>query len=145
MYSALFDRELTKLSKEIQSFQLESNLWVVQGEVTNSAGNLCLHLVGNLNAYIGQSLGGTSYIRDRAFEFQGKSVSRAELQIMIEETQAVLARTFENLNEDGLNAPYPEQVLGYEMTTGYFIMHLLSHFSYHLGQINYLRRMIDNL
>ncbi len=142
IYKALFDRELTKLSNEIQAFQLESNLWVVQGKITNSAGNLCLHLVGNLNAFIGQKLGGTSYVRDRKFEFEGKGVSRADLHTMIEETKGVIARTFENLKEDDLSAPYPEQVMGFEMTMGYFIAHLLSHFSYHLGQINYLRRML---
>ena len=143
IYSALFQRELTKLSKEIQSFQLESNLWVVQGAVTNSAGNLCLHLVGNLNAFIGQKLGGTSYVRDRKFEFEGKGVLRVDLLRMIEETQSILDSSFDNITNQDLESIYPDEVLGYQMTSGYFMAHLLSHFSYHLGQINYLRRTID--
>jgi len=143
IYKALFLRELEKLNKEILSFEEESNMWKVEGGISNSSGNLCLHLIGNLNTYIGQKVGGTSYIRDRPFEFAGKDVPRSELLQMIGDTKAVISTTFDGLDQDALGATYPEQVLGYEMSTGYFIVHLLSHFSYHLGQINYLRRLLE--
>lgn len=143
IYKTLFIRELEKLAKQIRSFKLESNIWLVKGDVKNTSGNLCLHLVGNLNNYLGHKLGGTDYVRDRVFEFEGKGVSREELLLMIEDAKGMIALTFESLDNDSLDSIYPEEVLGYEMSSRYFITHLLSHFSYHLGQIDYLRRMID--
>lgn len=143
IYKTLFIRELEKLAKQIRSFRLESNIWLVKGDVKNTSGNLCLHLVGNLNNYIGHKLGGTDYIRDRVFEFEGKGVSREDLILMIEDAKRMITLTFDSLDKDSLDSIYPEEVLGYEMSSRYFITHLLSHFSYHLGQIDYLRRMID--
>ena len=143
MYKSLFNRELEKLAKQIRSFELESNIWVVKGDVNNSSGNLCLHLVGNLNNYIGHKLGGTNYVRDRKFEFEGKDVTRVELLEMIEKAKSMITTTFDGLQDYSLDSIYPEKVLGYEMSSRYFITHLLSHFSYHLGQIDYLRRLID--
>ena len=145
MYKALFNRELEKLDKEIRAFQLESNLWVVKGDIKNSSGNLCLHLVGNLNTFIGQKLCDTNYVRDREFEFEGKGVSRDELLKMIEQTKVMITTTFDGLNDTDLDMIYPEEVLGHQMSSRYFITHLLSHLSYHLGQIDYLRRLNDKL
>ena len=46
---SLFKRDLQKLRTEIESYKKEENIWVVDKEISNTAGNLCLHLVGNLN------------------------------------------------------------------------------------------------
>ena len=53
----LFARDLSQLRKEIESYKNESNLWKVEHDVKNSAGNLCTHLIGNLNAFIGKKSG----------------------------------------------------------------------------------------
>ena len=65
----LFKRDLGKLKEEVDSYQNEANLWIVTNDVSNSAGNLCLHLVGNLNHFIGAVLGDSGYVRQRDLEF----------------------------------------------------------------------------
>ncbi len=74
--NSIIKRELLKLRTEIESYQDESNLWRIEKNIANSAGNLCLHLVGNLNAYIGATLGQTGYVRDRDAEFTLKNIPR---------------------------------------------------------------------
>ena len=61
----IFERDLKKLKLEIEQYQAENKIWIVDKQIPNSAGNLCLHLVGNLNTFIGKELGGTDYVRNR--------------------------------------------------------------------------------
>lgn len=136
-------RDLDKLVKELEAFQDEKNIWKTTGNVINPAGNLCLHLVGNLNTYIGKNIGGTGYVRDRNAEFSTKDVPRQTLITSIAQTKMVVMTSLARLDSEALNQTYPENVLGYEMTTHYFLVHLTAHLSWHLGQINYLRRILE--
>lgn len=138
----LFGRDLDKLAEEISLFKGEESLWIVHGDITNSAGNLCLHLVGNLNTYIGKNLGDSGYIRDREAEFSSKNIPKDILLAKVKETKETVIRILRNLDKRALPEFYKEDVLGHKMTIGYFLIHLLSHLSYHLGQINYLRRIL---
>lgn len=139
----LFQRELGKLKKEIESYQEEDKIWLVQKEISNSAGNLCLHLIGNLNTYLGKELGGTGYIRNRELEFSQKNIPRSELLMMLDATLLVVEDTLDQLPPEQLDKEYPVRVFDYGMTTGFFLVHLLAHLTYHLGQINYHRRLLD--
>ncbi len=139
----LFDRDLKKLKAEILLYKKEANLWKTDKEVTNCAGNLCLHLVGNLNTFIGANLGGTGYIRQRDKEFSLKDVPREELIRQIEEVMEIVVVTLKALTPETLEAEYTHRVFPEKMTTAYFLTHLLAHLSYHLGQINYHRRLLD--
>lgn len=139
---ALFRRDLEKLKLEISQYQHEQNLWKTDGNITNSAGNLCLHLVGNLNHFIGTILGGTSYVRQRDREFSDKNVPRQELIRIVEETITTVEQSLSKASGQ-LQEPYPVEVFGYPMTTEYFLIHLAMHLDYHLGQINYHRRLLD--
>lgn len=139
----LFQRELGKLKKEIESYQEESKLWFVEKRISNSAGNLCLHLIGNLNTYLGKELGGTGYIRNRELEFSQKNIPRSELLMMLDATLLVVEDTLDQLSPEQLDKEYPVRVFDYGMTTGFFLVHLLAHLTYHLGQINYHRRLLD--
>ncbi len=141
--NTLFQRDLARLATEIDAYRNESNLWVVDKEIANCAGNLCLHLVGNLNAYIGATLGGSGYIRQRELEFSEKNVSKTELLRRIKETAAILDKTLEKLKEEDMNKEFPLIVFKEKMTTGFFLIHLATHLTYHLGQINYHRRLLD--
>jgi uncharacterized damage-inducible protein DinB len=141
--NTLFQRDLAQLATEIDAYRNESNLWLVDKEITNCAGNLCLHLVGNLNAYIGATLGGSGYIRQRELEFSEKNVPKKELLRRIKETAAILDKTLEKLKEEDMNKVFPQMVFKEKMTTGFFLMHLATHLTYHLGQINYHRRLLD--
>ena len=139
----LFDRDLQKLEEEINLYQTDEVLWKIAGEIKNPAGNLCLHLCGNLQHYIGKNLGQTSYIRNRDNEFAAKGISKAELIAEIQKTKQTVHDTLETLKPSVLEAEYVEKVYDYPMTTAYFLIHLTAHFSYHLGQINYHRRLLQ--
>ncbi len=139
----LYERDLNKLRDEIAQFTDEADLWKKSEGITNSAGNLCLHLSGNLQHFVGGVLGGSGYVRDRDAEFSSAGVSRAELLDDIDRTLGVLKSTFEKLSDEDLAKKYPIEVFGHSMTTGYFLTHLATHFNYHLGQINYQRRVIS--
>ena len=137
---SLFDRDLNKLKLEIESYQNESQVWAIDKNISNSAGNLCLHLIGNLNTYIGAEIGKTGYIRNRELEFSLKDVPKSELIEKIENTILVVNKALDTLTETDLEAIYPLVVFEKEMTTGFFLIHLSTHLAYHLGQINYHRR-----
>lgn len=140
---SLFERDLGRLKSEIASYSDEKNLWKVDKNISNSAGNLCLHLVGNLNGFIGAVLGNSGYVRNRELEFSSKGVSREELLNLLEATMDVLKDTLPKLTAEQLEADYPMIVFKDKMTTGWFLVHLATHLNYHLGQINYHRRLLD--
>lgn len=140
---SLFSRDLAKLRKEIASYKSERAIWTIDKGIANSGGNLCLHLVGNLNAYIGAVLGDTGYVRNRDAEFALKDISQAQLLKMMDETIAVVEKTFPKISLSQLSEEYPEPVFDFSMTTEYFLVHLAMHLGYHLGQINYHRRLLD--
>ena len=140
---SLYNRDLQKLKVEIESYQNEESLWKIDNNILNSGGNLCLHLLGNLNTYIGAELGKLGYVRQRDLEFSMKDIPKTELLEKIESLIEIVNSTLANLSEEDLKKDYPTEALGYRMTTGYFLIHLLAHLNYHLGQINYHRRLLD--
>ena len=138
-----FTRDLTKLLAEIEAYTTENALWRVEGNILNSGGNLTMHLVGNLNTYIGARLGGTGYVRDRPFEFAGKGIPRAVLATQVQEVMQTVDRTLAALTPEDLEKEYPEEVGDGRVSTRHFLGHLAMHLNYHLGQINYHRRLLD--
>jgi hypothetical protein len=140
----IFRRDLEKLKQEISLYHDEKNLWVIDKNIANSAGNLCLHLVGNLNTYIGAEIGKSGYIRDRDLEFSQKNVLQQQLIKMVDDTITVVEYGLNKLNEDDLEKEYSLLVFKEKTSTGFFLIHLAVHLDYHLGQINYHRRLLDN-
>ena len=139
----LFRRDLEKLRAEIDSYQDESKLWYVEKSIPNSAGNLCLHLVGNLNAFIGAEIGKSGYVRQRELEFSSKDIPKSELLQKIDDTIVVVDAALDTLTDEKFNEEYPIVVFKEKMLTGAFLIHLTTHLTYHLGQINYHRRLLD--
>ena len=142
-FAKILERDLGKLEAEINLYAHEILLWKTSGEITNPPGNLCLHLCGNLQHYIGALLGNSGYQRNRPLEFSVKNISKADLLNEIAKTKQAVTETLAKLSDDVLNDLYPEETLGFPMTVGFFLIHLTAHFSYHLGQINYHRRLIS--
>ncbi|MGE4514181.1 MAG: DinB family protein [Chryseobacterium sp.] len=140
---SLFIRDLNKLRTEIDAYSDEKNIWKTDKNISNSAGNLCLHLVGNLSHFVGAILGKSDYVRTRELEFSLKDVPRAELIQQIESTIEIVNSSLGRLSAEELMKEYPLKPFGYPMTTEYFLIHLFGHLSYHLGQINYHRRLVD--
>ncbi len=140
--AALFSRDLTRLIQELQAFQSDEVLWQRAPGVKNSAGNLVLHLEGNLREYIGRQLGNLAYSRVREREFQLTAVSRDDLIRRMEQVRDLVATVVSRLSEGDLAAPYPEALLETPVSSLDFLVHLHGHLNYHLGQIDYLRRIL---
>jgi len=138
----IFERDLLKLEEEINLYPTEALLWKISGDIKNSGGNLCLHLCGNLQYFIGAILGGTDYKRNRDLEFSAKGTPRKELISEIHKARKAVKMTLEKIDVFILESEYPIQVFGDSMTTTFFLIHLASHLNYHLGQVNYHRRLL---
>ncbi|MFP5042586.1 DinB family protein [Parasediminibacterium sp. JCM 36343] len=139
----IFAKNLDKLKNEVNLYQNEATIWEVGKGISNSAGNLCLHLIGNLNTYIGAELGKTDYIRNRDLEFSARNIPRIELLQKIEETIIVVNTSLDMITEDNLPQEYPMLVFENKTSTGYLLIHLATHLTYHLGQLSYHRRLLD--
>lgn len=139
----LFRRDLDQLKRELEQYRNESTIWQIEKGIANSAGNLCLHLIGNLNTYIGGELGKTGYVRNRELEFSQKDVPRTELLAKIDATIHVVDASLDTVTGAQLEEEYPMLVFEKKTSTGYFLVHLSTHLGYHLGQINYHRRLLD--
>ena len=139
----LFARDLKRLRNEIELYNNENNLWKIENNISNSAGNLCLHLIGNLNTYIGKEIGKIDYIRNRELEFSLKNISKAELLKYIDETILIVESSLNKLTQEDLIKVYPVIIFDSATSTEFLLMHLTTHLAYHLGQINYHRRLLD--
>lgn len=139
----IFVKNLEQVKQEIKNYTKEENLWKIETGINNSGGNLCLHLIGNLNYFIGATLGNTGYIREREIEFNDSRIIKGLLIQQITATTIQIILTLDNLKEEDLNQEYPLEVFGKRMRTKDFLTYLTTHLSYHLGQINYHRRLLD--
>jgi uncharacterized damage-inducible protein DinB len=140
--AAILDRDLRTLRREVEAYPEDAQLWQVVPGTPNAGGTLVLHLAGNLRHFIGNRLGGSGYVRDRAAEFSRRGVSRAELLDEIEAARAELARAFAALTDRNLPAEYPEVITERRVATDEYLLHLLTHFGYHLGQLDTHRRLV---
>ena len=139
----LFTRDLDRVIADIKAYPDEDSLWQVPGQINNSAGNLALHLVGNLSQFIGDDLGDVPFARNREAEFTYRNVPRAELLSGLERTRELVEQTLAQVDYARLERIHPRQPPGFPpaMSSRYFLIHLYGHLNYHLGQINYHRRL----
>ncbi|TSD63350.1 DinB family protein [Inquilinus sp. KBS0705] len=141
--SELFERDLLRLRDEITNFKVEDNLWRKPNGISNAAGNLALHLCGNLNTYVGDLLGNSGYVRNRDLEFSASGVPRHEIVSAIIAVAEVVKVTLTNLPQQQLEDTFPLDFLGTKSTT-FYLLQLYGHLNYHLGQVNYLRRILED-
>ena len=140
----VFSKDLDRLQQEIDQYPSEASLWIVTEGINNSGGNLALHILGNLQHFIGTILGGSDYVRDRPAEFNSKDIPTTDIVQLIGTTKTVIHQTISNLTPESVHEPYPQQV-GFgpdDMTTLQALVILAAHLNYHLGQINYHRRLL---
>jgi len=135
-------RDLKALRREIEAYADERDLWRKAPGVANPGGNLALHCAGNLQHFIGGVLGGSGYVRDRDAEFGQREVPRTELLADIDAAIAAVRRGLDRVTPQQWEAQYPLPVAGVTLTTGEFMMHLAVHLGYHLGQVDYHRRLV---
>lgn len=140
--SEFFERDLLKLNEELASYSDEKAIWKIEGDIRNTAGNLALHLVGNINHFIGAVLGKTGYIREREREFSDSGVPRIKLIQDIDATIVMVKTTLSRMDDSALYQNYPIEKHGKTVTVEHMLLHLLAHLNYHIGQLNYHRRLI---
>ncbi|MFY0255631.1 DinB family protein [Chitinophaga sp. 30R24] len=140
----LYERDLSKLEEEIAAYGTNEGLWAKPQGINNSGGNLCLHLCGNLQYFVGAVLGNTGYVRQREREFSDSGLAKEELLVLISTTRRTVLSVIAGFSAEALEKTYPEVVFSSTMSTGYFLLRLLAHLNYHLGQINYHRRLTQS-
>lgn len=140
--SALYARDLTRLIQQLNAFPDTATLWQTRAGITNSAGNLALHLEGNLREFIGRLLGHLDYQRDRPREFSDSGIEQAELIARLTAVRDEIPPVIAGLTEEQLDADFPQVYVGRTLSNRQMLIHLDGHLSYHLGQIDYLRRVL---
>ncbi len=141
-FSELYLRDILKLRDEIAAFKDEDNIWRQMDGISNSAGTLTLHLVGNLNYTIGAMLGKTGYVRNRVEEFSLTGVPQTKLIADIELLAEVVKESLKDISQQKLDEQYPLDFFG-QKSTAFYMLQFYGHLTYHLGQINYLRRILE--
>lgn len=141
---ALLLRDLRALQRELDAYPDDEHLWKLAPGIANSAGTLALHIAGNLRHFLGAVLGGSGYVRDRDAEFSRRDLDRDELRREIEAAMRTVETTLSTLTREQLDASYPVPLAGRRVRTSDFLVHLVSHLDYHLGQIDYHRRLLTS-
>jgi len=141
--ATFYERDISKLIEEVSLFKNEEDLWRIQGSVKNPAGNLALHIIGGLNHLIGATLARTGYVRNRDQEFTRKGVERKVLVAQLEELIPMINKTINALTPEQMEAEYPIFFDKPKTSVSYVLVQLFAHLNYHLGQVNYLRRMLE--
>ncbi len=141
--AAFYERDIEKLIEELNLFKDEKNIWKTAGSIKNTSGNLVLHVLGNMNHFIGATLAGTGYVRNRDHEFIQTGVERKDLIDQLEQASTLVKETIESLTPEQLEKEFPYQINEVKTSTRNMLLHFLLHLNYHLGQVNYLRRFIE--
>jgi hypothetical protein len=140
--AAILDRDLQALGRELMAYPDDEAVWQLPEGAPNSAGTLALHLTGNVQHFLGARLGGTPFVRDRPAEFSARGLPRTALLGQIEAARAAVRAAAKRLEDGGLGQDYPDVVGGVRVALGEYLVHLVSHFAYHLGQVDYHRRLV---
>lgn len=138
-------RDLDSLATTINHYPESALLWETLPGTANSAGNLALHLIGNLRHFVGAIIGKTGYVRNREEEFNLKNLEKKDLLNLIETCKSEVETALDKMQPDELNREFAVEVSSKKSLTGYVLLHLISHFNYHLGQINYHRRVLSTV
>lgn len=139
---AMLLRELAAVQRSVEAYPDDASLWAQPTGLPNAGGTLVLHLAGNLQHYVGAVLGRSGYKRDRPAEFARRDLPRAELLREISASIDAVKRTLPTLSEASLSQPFPEPIGGRTLTIEVFLVHLATHLAYHLGQLDYHRRVV---
>lgn len=117
----------------------ENDIWWRPNENSNSVGNLVLHLCGNAQQWIISALGGALDQRQRQAEFDERGpVPRAELIKKMREVMTEIDAVLDRLVPQDLERPIVVQ--GFQETGLSILIHVVEHFSYHVGQMAYIAK-----
>jgi hypothetical protein len=134
-------RDLATLRREIEQYPDDASLWRPLPGITNPGGNLALHLAGNLQHFIGAQLGHSGYQRDRDREFSVRGLRREQVLKELDAAAKAVESTLAAMEPGALEREFPSPMGGQRVGTRHFLLNLCSHLGYHLGQVNYHRRL----
>jgi hypothetical protein len=138
----LLTRELRAFRRELEAYPDDASVWRAVPGLPNTGGTLALHVAGNLRHFIGGIVGRDGYVRDRDAEFSRRDVPRAELIAELDAASAAVERALGSASDDILRGAYPELIAKRRVASSDFLVHLVAHLAYHLGQIDYHRRSV---
>jgi uncharacterized damage-inducible protein DinB len=138
----LITRELRAVRRELEAYPDDASVWQVVPGVPNTGGTLALHVAGNIRHFIGAIVGRDGYVRDRDAEFSRRDVSRADLIAGLDAAIQSVERALGPASADLLRGAYPEPVAKRTVAAADFLIHLVAHLAYHLGQLDYHRRVV---
>jgi uncharacterized damage-inducible protein DinB len=142
-FARALERDVAKMIEQVRAYPDEESLWRTAGSIKNGAGTLALHVAGNLDHFVWASLGGGAYARDRDLEFSERAVPRDEVVARLETCRQRVVRTLEGLDEARLSEPFPAPLPAHlQGTVHWFLVHLVAHTNWHLGQMDYHRRLV---
>ena len=144
LVKASLTRELESLRDAVRDLAApldERHFWAKPLQPGNSFGHLVLHLTGNLNWFVGAQLGGTGYVREREREFtEANPPTKAAALAGLDEAVATFRRVVQGLTTEQLAAAHPSERFGVVLNA---LVHLLSHFALHRGQLSYIARLVQ--
>jgi hypothetical protein len=135
-------RELRAVRRTVEAYPDDASVWEERPGLPNGGGTLVLHIAGNLQHFVGATLGGSAYVRDRDAEFARRDVPRAALVAELDAAIDAVDRALAAVPAHVLDADYPASVLGRTVRTRDYLVHLAAHLAYHLGQLDYHRRLV---
>jgi hypothetical protein len=141
-FKTILLRDIAGVERELELYPDDASVWRTVTGLPNPAGNLLLHLTGNLQHFFGAALGNTGYVRDREAEFTRKDVPRSELSKELENARRAVLAAFNHLTEQKLDETHPVKITDTAFSNRLAVLQLITHLAYHLGQIDYHRRMV---
>lgn len=121
----------------------EDEVWQRPNEISNSVGNLVLHLCGNITQYILSGLGQVPDYRVRDAEFAAKGgFTKAELLLKLSSTVEEACQVIRHLDHNDLLRI--RSVQGFQLSAIGIIVHVTEHYSYHTGQIAFWTKQLKN-
>ena len=142
LVQAILLRELATTRRTVEAYPDDASLWAQPAGLPNAGGTLVLHIAGNIQHYLGAVLGKSGYRRDRDAEFARRDVPRATMLAELDAAARAVERGIAALSDETLAAPDPEAISGRTYITGDYLVHLATHLAYHVGQLDYHRRVV---
>lgn len=135
----LFEESVVRLKKCLADLTLEE-IWHQPNVHSNSVGNLVLHLCGNVRQWVIAGIGGAVDQRERQWEFDSdEHFAKAILIKMIDDLMAEVELVLQRIEPEDLLKKRAVQC--YQETALSILMHVVEHFSYHVGQITYVVKL----
>ena len=139
----LFEENQLRIEKCL-SLISEEQLWYKHNKHVNSIGNLILHLCGNVRQYICSGIFREKDLRTRDLEFsQSRTYTKDQLLNLLNETMSAIREKIDLTTPEMLLNEYSVQ--GFEEKGIAILIHITEHFSYHVGQITYLTKYLNNV